>query len=105
MSCNGFVDGLINLKNNTKDCIKYEWMDLQIDGYLKVEVEPQRGSLKSGLTKLFKIRIKSFENHLLFENLCLKCLIPKYEQQQVNCKQFNLPHYFEYTITKDIMKR
>lgn len=90
-------ENLIGLQNCSKQCIKYEWEELNtLDLPCDVTVEPQTGYLKAGYTKLFHVTVKSTGCAVQMHLIPMKCKIYLYNNESL--KEYSLPDgYFEYT--------
>lgn len=95
---NGFSgENLIGLQNNSSSCIRYEWEDLKVAAdCCEIRVEPKLGTLKPGLTKLFRVSAKSLGAVVLLQLIPIKCSIFRYRKD--NLREYSLPDgYFEFT--------
>lgn len=90
-------EDLIGLQNNSRNCIKYEWDDVKLAASsCEICVEPKRGYLKPGFTKLFRVTAKSLGSRMMMQMIPVKCSIFRYHKE--NLREYSLPDgYFEYT--------
>lgn len=90
-------ENLIGLQNNSRVCIKYEWEDFLVAAATcEIFVEPKRGYLKPGFTKLFRLSVKSLGAHMMMRSIPIKCSLFQYSKE--NFREYSLPDgYFEYT--------
>lgn len=88
---------LISLQNNSKDCIKYQWDTMKLNGLsCEISVRPQCGYLKAGFTKLFQVSVTSHGFNIMMQMISIKCRIFKYRKEAF--LESTLPEgYFEYT--------
>lgn len=89
------TNNLIGLQNLSKSCIKYEWEDVKFAGlFCEISVEPKSGYLKPGLTKLFRVSVKSYGADTIIPMIPIKCSIFQYLKE--NFREYSLPDgYFE----------